>query len=71
MRHWNERICDELANSASPTECQPKAGRLKLEASMYKAWKTWFELNLESLVDSVVVVVSILMLILLMAWVLY
>jgi hypothetical protein len=38
--------------------------------SMYKAWKMWFALRSESLLDSGVVVASVIMLVLLMAWVL-
>jgi hypothetical protein len=37
---------------------------------MYKAWKTWFTLNAEGLLDSGAVLVSVVLLILLMAWVL-
>lgn len=37
---------------------------------MYKAWKTWLALNSESLIDSVAVLVSVILLVLLMGWVL-
>ena len=38
---------------------------------MYKDWKNWLELNVQTLPDTVVFLVSIILLVLLIGWVLH
>jgi hypothetical protein len=40
----------------------------EVDASMYRDWKNWLELNSQSLTDTVLLLLSIVLLALLMGW---